>query len=92
MNRLRNDKGADLIGGKGADGNSGTGGISKVCVATELLFRLIQVSWVPAPLGRSAGMLYRYLWHRRGKKNTLFMTGCFRTDQEWDKYFPVAMD
>lgn len=68
LNKLRNEQGADLIGGKDVDGNSGTGGISEVWVATEFLFRLIEVSWAPAPLGRSAGMLYRYLLY--GEKNT----------------------
>lgn len=58
MNRFKNDQGADLIGGKGVDGNSDAGGISKVGVAVEFLFKLIQVSWLPAPSGRSAGMLY----------------------------------
>lgn len=61
MHKLKNNQGADLIGGKGVDGSSGTGGISKLWLAMEFLFRLIQVSWAPAPLGRSAGMLYGYL-------------------------------
>lgn len=68
MNRFKNDQGADLKGDKGADGNSGAAGITKVGVAMEFLFKLIQVSWVPAPSGRSAGILYIYLWHV-GEKN-----------------------
>lgn len=67
LNKLRNEQGADLIGGKDVDGNSGTGGISEVWVATEFLFRLIEVSWAPVPLGRSAGMLYRYLLYGEKK-------------------------
>lgn len=61
MNRFKNDQGADLKGGKDVDGNSGAGGISKVGVAMQFLFKLTQVSWVPAPSGRSAGILYIYL-------------------------------
>lgn len=68
MNRLKNDQGADLIGGKDVDGNSDAGGISKVGVAMEFLFKSMQVPWVPAPSGRSAGMLYIDLWHG-GEKN-----------------------
>lgn len=62
MNRwFRKDQVADLRGGKGVDGNSGTDGISKAWVATEFLLRLVEISWAPAPLCRSAGMLYKRL-------------------------------
>lgn len=73
LNRFKNDQGADLKDGKGVDGNSGADGISKVGVAMDFLFKLIQVSWVPAPSGRSADMLYRYLWHGGEKSKYMIL-------------------